>query len=233
MRSVAVACIAGFVLLGCASTGPITGSASRSPLQPHVDDFRQTVAEGAVAGAIVGGVIGILASGGDHRRMVQNAAIGAAAGGVVGAGVGFAVAGKKQEFARQEDALAAMIADSNDRIARLDRVQRVTDQLITQRRQELARIRTHQAGTTGRVEAQRRLVADLEADRTALAGAVEAADRHSKELEQNIQLYRQRFPAATIAEIDSVRQKFEAQRRRLELTPEQLNAILVESTRAA
>lgn len=231
-----IALLAAVALAGCATSTPTTGSAgSRSPLQPYVDDFRQTVVEGAVLGAIAGGLIGAVASGGDHRRLAQNVAAGAVAGGVLGAGVGYSVAGQKQEFARQEDALNALVNDGRSRVARLTRMIGATEQLIVQRQRELERVRALQMGSGQRLAAQKALVGDVEADQTALTKAVELAEASAKELQQNIDLYRQRFPVAGTRDLDVMRDQYEGEKRKLNQTPDKLNRLLTEvrTTKAA
>jgi uncharacterized protein YcfJ len=86
--------IAGLIVLALAL--PLAGCGG-SP------DQNATVAQGAGAGAILGGIVGAIIGGRD------GALIGAAVGGVGGAAVGVHVANQKSKFASQEDYLDACI----------------------------------------------------------------------------------------------------------------------------
>lgn len=92
LRVIAFAAAAGLLLSGCAG-GAGAYDANLSPAQNQLRQsnarFNQTVGEGAVAGALLGGVAG-LAFGGRNRA--QATLIGATAGGALGAGAGYAVA---------------------------------------------------------------------------------------------------------------------------------------------
>ena len=103
------------VLGGCAST---SGSSDGSPLSAHVNDFNQTVAEGAAIGALAGAAIGLIASRGDPRAMRRNVVTGAVAGGVVGAAGGYMIAGEKQAFAIARTRSTPTIDHSRDRVWR-------------------------------------------------------------------------------------------------------------------
>jgi chromosome segregation ATPase len=70
-------------------------------------DQNATVAQGAGAGAILGGIVGAIIGGRD------GALLGAAIGGVGGAAVGVHVASQKAKFASQEDYLDACIASAH------------------------------------------------------------------------------------------------------------------------
>src|SRR5262245_19122871 len=81
-------------------------------------DFNQTVGEGALGGALLGGLIGLLAGGKRHRA--SGALIGAGAGAVVGAGAGYYVARKKQQYVNENQRLDSMTADVRADNARLE-----------------------------------------------------------------------------------------------------------------
>lgn len=90
-RTVAIVVAGGIMLAGCASTNAYDANLSPAENQLRQSNarFNQTVGEGAVAGAVLGGLAG-LALGGRNRG--QAALIGAGAGGALGAGAGYAVA---------------------------------------------------------------------------------------------------------------------------------------------
>lgn len=115
LRSVAVVASAGILLAGCAAGGGYDPSLSpaQNQLRQSNARFNQTVATGAGAGALLGGVAG-LALGGRNRG--QAALIGAAAGGALGAGAGYAVASNNLNRASSEaqfrDAIQQASADA-------------------------------------------------------------------------------------------------------------------------
>lgn len=219
------------VLAACASTAahmaPGPGGASHSPIRGYLTDYQQTVAEGALGGAIVGGIIGAIASGGDSRRLLHNVAAGAVAGGVVGGGVGFMVAGRKQEFARREEALDSVIADGQARNARLAKLVSMTQALLAQRRREIEKVRLMRAGSAERAAERRKLVTDLEADRAALADAITQVEKSEQELAANITELRKRYPEGippTVVDLlDKHKQLLKG------LSPDQLNDVIKNS----
>ena len=109
-KPVLVTLLAGALLAGCQSNpsqtdeggGYTTGSSSTS-------DTNRTRAEGAIGGAVIGGLLG-LAIGGDSK----GALIGAALGTGVGLIVGNEIAKRKQQYASEEDFLDAEIASAKE-----------------------------------------------------------------------------------------------------------------------
>lgn len=183
---------------GCASGQGLSGRTS--PIQAQADDFKLTVVEGAVVGAVVGGLAGALLSGGDARRIVQGAAI----GGGIGAIGGYAIAGQKQQYAQQEDALNAVIADSRQRNEKLARILTTTDKVIAQRRQELAVLKASTADAKRSRELRQALLGDLEADKRALEQAIAHAQKHGQEIDANIGELKKQFPDERSRQADIV-----------------------------
>lgn len=112
--ALAMACVV--TLAGCASqVGGPPLSAAQMQLRQANDRFRQTVAEGALAGGallgIAGGVIGAVACG--SRCALLGAASGVAVGAGIGAAMGYNVARKNYAQARTEDNLKKLIAEAN------------------------------------------------------------------------------------------------------------------------
>lgn len=113
--------LASALLLGaCTTTGNDT---ARTPAEQKMHDqaatFNTTIAEGAVAGCVVGAIIGILAS---NRNHGSGAAIGCGAGAAVGGATGYMVASTQEKYANEETRLDAMTADlkaDNQRLAGL------------------------------------------------------------------------------------------------------------------
>ena len=102
--------LAGTLVAGCQTSptqtedsgGYTTGSSSTS-------DTNRTRTEGAIGGAVIGGLLG-LAIGGDSK----GALIGAALGTGVGLIVGNEIAKRKQQYANEEDFLDAEIASAQE-----------------------------------------------------------------------------------------------------------------------
>jgi hypothetical protein len=92
LRAITSLVVAGGLLVGCAGGG-VTNDANLSPAENQLRQssarFNQTVGEGALTGAALGGIAG-LALGGNNR--VQTAMLGAAVGGALGTGAGYMVA---------------------------------------------------------------------------------------------------------------------------------------------
>lgn len=214
-----------FLLLagGCASQ---TASGRYvSPIQTQADDFKVTVAQGAVAGALVGGAIAALTSGGDTRRIVT----GALAGGAVGAVGGYYVAGQKQAYARREDALDALMSDTRQRNDKLARVLTTTDQVIARRRVELDKLKAANLAVKEKAEQQKQLLSELERDQIAIEQAIASAREHGAEMDRNVVQLRQQFPDANTRPLDDMTIGFNRSRQNLELKPAEIRRILDES----
>ena len=99
-------------LLGCATQGNDPNlSPAENQLRQSNQRFTQTVGEGAVAGAVLGGLAG-LAFGGRNRGTA--AAVGAAAGGALGAGAGYMVARNNLSRSSTEAQYSQAIAQASD-----------------------------------------------------------------------------------------------------------------------
>ncbi|MCB9960315.1 MAG: glycine zipper 2TM domain-containing protein [Rhodospirillaceae bacterium] len=129
------------VVSACGSTGGRASSENLTPAQRNLreeaDRFNQTIGEGAIAGAIVGGILGALVS--DDNRLA-GAAIGAAAGAVVGGGAGYFVAVQNEDYASQEDRLEAEIAAAQQDVARYREIVRTTQQVVDQHKARIAQL---------------------------------------------------------------------------------------------
>ena len=89
-RATAITLAMTISLIGCAAPGNDPNlSPAENQLRQSNQRFNQTVGEGAVAGALIGGLAGLALGG---RNRAQTAALGAAGGGLVGAGAGYLVA---------------------------------------------------------------------------------------------------------------------------------------------
>ncbi|MDQ5908148.1 MAG: hypothetical protein QG599_239 [Pseudomonadota bacterium] len=80
------------------------------------NDQQATVAQGAIFGAVLGGLLGAAVS--DNKA--TGALIGAAAGGLIGAGIGSSIAERKAQYASEEDFLVAEIHRNQEFIREAD-----------------------------------------------------------------------------------------------------------------
>lgn len=116
LRATAFVLACGMLLVGCAANSGYDPSLSpaQNQLRQSNQRFTQTVGEGAVAGAVLGGIAGLALGG---RNRAQSAAIGAAAGGALGAGAGYVVArnnlNRSSTEAQFNDAIQQASADSD------------------------------------------------------------------------------------------------------------------------
>lgn len=192
------------LLLGaCASNQMATGSVS-SPIAAQAEDFKVTVAQGAIAGAVLGGVVGALTGNGDSNRIWQGALIGGAAG----AAGGYAIAGQKQAYASKEDALNAVAADCETRNQKLTSLLTTTDRVIAQRKTELTMLKAASLDTQAKLNGQNALLAKLEADKVALAQAITSAQQHGQEIDSNIAELKKQFPDDRPSTADQVAGKY-------------------------
>lgn len=210
-------------LSGCAAD---TAGGRVSPLRAQADDFKVTVAQGALAGAVIGGAIGYVAGNRDPKRVVTGALAGAAVGGAAG----YMIAGEKQHYARKEDAYNALINDCRQRTGKLSRILATTDQLIAQRRAELHRIKAMASSDEQRLTAQKTLLADLEADRSALNDALASARQHGQEVETNLGELQKQFPGNN-KQIEDEAAQYRVNAQKLEQRPEEMNRLIIESSK--
>lgn len=128
--------VAGSLLPGCATNPDGTMS-----------DRQQTVAEGAVVGAVLGGLLGAAVS----NNKGTGALVGAAAGGLIGAGIGSSIAERKAQYATEEDFLIAEIQRNQEFIQEADGQNRQLYQEIAQLDRESRRLeREYRAGKASR-----------------------------------------------------------------------------------
>src|SRR5688500_6008616 len=110
LRAVMAAVLCVPLLAGCADDG--SGDPSLTPEQRRIRmqraDRDRTIGGGAIAGAVVGGLLG-LAVGGNNRGAA--AAIGAAAGAAVGGAGGYYISERKRQYSNENARLGAMTTD--------------------------------------------------------------------------------------------------------------------------
>lgn len=118
-----------------------------TPPDGATDDQQATVAQGAVFGAILGGLLGAAVS--DNKA--TGALIGAAAGGLIGAGIGSSIAERKAQYATEEDFLIAEIRRNQEFIQEADAQNNAIYQDIVRLDRESQRLaREYRAGRASR-----------------------------------------------------------------------------------
>jgi outer membrane lipoprotein SlyB len=238
MRLTAGALAVGLTLAGCATNGGVgpgiqtasTGSPAGatgyvSPIRSQANDFKATVVEGALLGAVAGGLIGAITSGGDMRRTL----VSAAAGGAVGAVGGYIVAGQKAQYARKEEALDALVADARMRNDKLVRINATADDVIKKRRVELAELKAKTVAADERKRKQQELMAKLEADQQAVEQAIVNARENGEQLERNSASLKQQFPDAGTRPLDDMTVGFNRSRQDLDRKYSDIKRILSEA----
>jgi uncharacterized protein (DUF1501 family) len=136
---------AGKSLLAVIVTGAILSGCATNP-DGTTNDRQQTVAEGAVVGAVLGGLLGAAVT-----NKGSGALVGAAAGGIIGAGIGSSVADRKAQYAREEDFLVAEIQRNQEFIEEADAQNRQLYREIAQLDRESQRLaREYRAGKVTR-----------------------------------------------------------------------------------
>jgi uncharacterized protein YcfJ len=164
------------LVLGAAMLLNTTGCATAT-------DQQKTVGQGAAGGAILGAVIGTIV-GHQFGDRTSGALIGAAIGGLGGAAYGNHVAGKKKQFASQEDYLNACLAQANKEYSE---ALAYNDKLGQQVEQLDARV-TELAGLVGD---QERLQREAPALKRELAAQKQATDARIAQVNKEIQIQRE------------------------------------------
>jgi DNA repair exonuclease SbcCD ATPase subunit len=163
-RAAIAAVLCAAMLGGCVTSGggsqvAYADGTSLTPEQRRLranQEFNRTIGEGAVAGALVGGLIGALAGG--RRNRVSGALIGAGAGAVIGGAAGYYVARKKEQYVNENQRLDSMTADVRSDNARLEAYVANTRTVVAQNKAELARLRAEvNARQAARADLDRRL----------------------------------------------------------------------------
>lgn len=211
---------------GCANSGQTT-TGSISPIKAQADDFKLTIAEGAAVGALLGGITGALTGKGDSKRILEGALIGGAAGAVGG----YMIAGQKQAYASQEDALNAVVSDSQQRNVKLAGILSTTDQVIARRRAELERLKASTASAQEKVNAQKALLNDLEGDRSALDSAITSARDHGQQIDANVTELKRQFPDERSGPLDQVAGSYRRNALALEQKPTEVFRMIDETSK--
>ncbi|MFC7453442.1 glycine zipper domain-containing protein [Insolitispirillum peregrinum] len=141
MKVTALTLSASLLLSACQTTTNSNGeplSPAEQRLRQQADTYNQTIAEGALLGCVLGGVLGAATAQKGNR--LQHAAIGCAIGGGIGAGAGAYVADKQEKYANKEQQLDSMIADVREENGRLANVIATTEQVVAEDKQRIEQI---------------------------------------------------------------------------------------------
>jgi uncharacterized protein HemX len=144
------------LLSACATTNaggePLTPA--QQQLRSQNERFNETVATGAVVGAIALGILGALLAGNNRG---QGAAVGALAGAAIGGAAGTYIAARNERYATREQAANARISAANREAAELERTALAAEQVAKENRERLAalqaRVKAGQA-TAAQLRAQ-------------------------------------------------------------------------------
>lgn len=139
------------VALSLVVSGCVTSSESAENLTPaqrelreQTQRFNETVATGAVAGAALGCVIGILAS---RNNRGAGCAVGAGAGAIAGGGAGYYIASRNEQYATREQAANARAAAARKEADDLARTADVAERVTRENKAQLAALdRRYRAG---------------------------------------------------------------------------------------
>jgi uncharacterized membrane protein len=171
-RPAALAFAVSLALASCASTHddgqPLTPA--QRELREQNARFNETIATGAVVGAITLGLLGALLAG--PRDRGTGAAIGATAGAMMGAAAGHYLATRNERYASREQAAIARAQAAEREAAEFAKTARAAEQVAAENsarlRQLEAELRTGQA-TADKLAAQRRAA---EQDLALMEGAI-------------------------------------------------------------
>lgn len=217
----AVILAASVALAGCASGGGYDPglSPAQNQLRQSTARFNQTVGEGAVAGALLGGVAG-LALGGRNRG--QAALIGAAAGGALGAGAGYLVAhnnlNRSSTEAQFNDAIANARGDADAYRASANASAQIADQAIADSERLRGQYRAQQI-----TQAQYRAGIDkFRADNDIIRKQASGAQQAAAAMRQDSRI----AGGSNAAQLASTASDVEASRRQLEQSQARLSRIL-------
>lgn len=178
LRAVSFITVGALLLAGCATQTAYDPrlSPAENQLRQSNARFSQTVGEGAVAGAVLGGIAG-LAFGGRNRG--QAALIGAAAGGALGAGTGYLVArnnlSRSSTESQLNDAISQAAQDAQAYRTSASASHQIADQATADAARLGAQLRANQIGQAEYRAGLAKYQADLDILNKQATGAQQAA----------------------------------------------------------
>ena len=222
LRATAIAVVCAVGLSGCAAGGGAYDS-SLSPAQNQLRQanqrFTQTVGEGAVAGAVLGGIAG-LALGGRNRG--QAALIGATAGGALGAGAGYLVArnnlSRSSTEAQFNDAIQQASAESKNYRSYAAAASQVADEAAA----EAQRLRGQYQARQITQEQYRAGLAKYRADNDIIANQANTAQQTAAGMRQDSRI----ASGSNGMQLSSTANEIEASQRQLEQSRARLSRVL-------
>lgn len=193
---------ASFLLSGC-QTIPSLTSAQPSPeaqkLDNQTSDFNRTVVESAVAGALIGGLTGLLV--GDNK---ESAAKGMVAGAIGGAAFGYYIAGQKREFANKEQALNSIAQDLQETNNNLKTMVNTSERMLAEDRKRVERLRKQIASGQAQQSSNNELIAQLKSDRKVLGKAITGSEKRYQTSIKNMKSYEQQFGVEGIEQLEAL-----------------------------
>ena len=184
LRAASMLLAASMGLSACA--GQVAYDSNLSPAQNQLRQsnarFNQTVGEGAVTGAVIGGLAGLALGG---RNRAGAAAMGAAAGGALGAGAGYLVARNNLSRSSTEAQFNDAIAQAQDEASKFQSSAQASRQVADQAYAEAQRLRG-QVRSGQITQAQYRAgVAKYQVDRDAIQTQISEARKASSAMRQD------------------------------------------------
>ncbi len=182
VRTTALVVSATFLLTACATTSlptdrPLTPQ--EQAMREQAKNYNETVAEGAVVGALLGGLL-VAGLGGKPKDIVA----GAAAGGAMGFVAGNYVADKKRQYASAEAQYNSMIGDVEAENARMAAFADASRQVIADDLKTLEAVDAQvAAGTLSQADAKRQL-AVLDSNREVMTKTLAGLQKKQKEFEE-------------------------------------------------
>ena len=211
---------AGVVAAGCQSSRGVSDAnltPAQRQLRAETDRFNQTVAEGAVAGALLGGLIGALAA---DDNPLAGAAIGAGAGAVVGAGAGYFVASQNESYASEEARLNAEIQAAREEVASYQRIVSASQRVVDQHKATIAQLNSQYRQGQITADQYRRQTAGIQGDIDSIQAAIDNNREQTQAIQQRLaELRRQGRNAASLAQAEA---QLRTQRQQLETQLDEL-----------
>jgi hypothetical protein len=229
----ALALVATLGLTACQTSGGRADDPNLTPAQRQLRQetarFNQTVGEGAVIGAVAGGLIGALAY---SDNPLAGAAIGAAAGGALGAGAGYFVATQNESYATEEDRLEAEIAAARQEVASYQRIVSSAQAVVDQHKARIAQLNGQLRQGQITASQYRTQTASMEADLQEIRTAIDGNRETAQALQQRIAEQRAAGGAGA-AELTQAHQELVAERRELERLANELGDAMSEPAPSA
>jgi hypothetical protein len=195
---------------GCATTAPMGGpsgsgiSTTKAGYTPAEQDLRRestlfskSSAQGCLAGAAAGALIGILSS----RNDTRGAIIGALGGCAVGVGANAYVQNKRGQYQSSEARINAMIADVRADNAKLSRLVATTQTVIADDKRKIAQVKAGLRDKQLSVAQANAQLARVKENRRLLANTIADVQRKEDDWVQISQFERQ--SGANTAQLDS------------------------------